>query len=48
MTLDPFRKSLTATGPPSELTHAVAGLWSDAKGDWTRAHESALHAHGVK
>lgn len=32
MTLDGFRQSLTATAPPAELTHALAGLWSDAKG----------------
>jgi hypothetical protein len=41
MTLDDFRKSLTATDAPADLTHALAGLWWDAKGDWTRAHESA-------
>jgi len=48
MTLDDFRQSLTATEPPAALTHALAGLWWDAKGDWKRAHESALHALGVK
>jgi hypothetical protein len=36
MTLDDFRKSLTATEAPAGLTHALAGLWWDAKGDWTR------------
>ena len=41
MTLDDFRQSLTATVLPAELTPALAGLWWDAKGDWTRAHESA-------
>jgi hypothetical protein len=41
MTLDDFRQSLTASDQPTELTHAVAGLWWDAKGDWKRAHESA-------
>ena len=41
MTLDDFRRSLTASNPPSELSPALAGLWWDAKGDWTRAHESA-------
>jgi hypothetical protein len=40
-TLDEFRQSFTATEPPGGLTHALAGLWWDAKGDWTRAHESA-------
>ena len=36
-----FRQSLTAAEPPPGLTLALAGLWWDAKGDWTRAHESA-------
>ncbi|MGB8115368.1 MAG: hypothetical protein WCF22_16420 [Candidatus Sulfotelmatobacter sp.] len=46
MTLDDFRKSLVATEPPAGLTHALAGLWWDAKGDWTRAHESAQQDEG--
>lgn len=48
MTLDDFRASLTATGPPRGLTLALAGLWWDAKGDWTRAHESAQQDEGVE
>src|ERR1700722_11237340 len=32
MTLNDFRQSLTATGPPAGLSHALAGLWWDAKG----------------
>ena len=47
MTLDDFRKSLTAAKPPAELSPALAGLWWDAKGDWTRAHESAQQDEGV-
>lgn len=47
MTLDEFRKSITATQPPAGLTHALAGLWWDAKNDWTRAHESAQVDEGV-
>jgi len=27
----------SATEPPAGLTPAIAGLWWDAKGDWTRA-----------
>jgi hypothetical protein len=46
MTLDDFRKSLTATAPPAGLTVALAGLWWDAKGEWTRAHESAQQDEG--
>ena len=41
LTLDDFHQSLTAPNPPANLTHAQAGLWWDAKGDWIRAHESA-------
>jgi hypothetical protein len=29
-----------------ELSLALAGLWWDAKGDWTRAHESAQQNEG--
>jgi len=46
MTLDDFRQSLTASTPPNNVTHAQAGLWWDAKGDWTRAHESAQQDEG--
>jgi hypothetical protein len=46
MTLDDFRKSLAATDPPTGLTQALTGLWFDAKGDWTRAHESAQQDEG--
>jgi hypothetical protein len=48
MTLDEFHQSLTATEPPAGLTHALAGLWWDAKGDWVRAHESAQQDEGVE
>ena len=41
MTLEQFRQSLIATDPPAGLSHALIGLWWDAKGDWKRAHESA-------
>jgi hypothetical protein len=46
MTLDEFRKSLDQPNPPAGLTHALAGLWWDAKGDWKRAHESAQQDEG--
>jgi hypothetical protein len=41
-----FRKSLAATEPPAGLALALTGLWWDAKGDWTRAHESAQQDEG--
>ena len=46
MTSDDFRESLNASEPPAGLTHALAGLWWDAKGDWARAHESAQQDEG--
>ena len=46
MTVDDFRQSLTAANPPAELSLALVGLWWDAKGDWTRAHESAQQDDG--
>ena len=48
MTLHEFRESLTATEPPVGLTHALAGLWWDGKGNWERAHESAQQDEGVE
>jgi hypothetical protein len=47
MTLDDFRKSLAGAKPPAKLTQALAGLWWDAKGDWTQAHESAQQDEGT-
>jgi hypothetical protein len=44
MTLQQFRDSLRNEEPPSDV--ALAGLWWDAKGDWTRAHESAQQDEG--
>jgi hypothetical protein len=35
-----FEKTLSPRPePPAGLTHAFAGLWWDAKGDWTRAQQ---------
>ena len=48
MTVDEFRQSLTATEPPTGLTHVLTGLWWDAKGDWKRAHESAQQDEGTE
>ncbi len=46
MNLDEFRKSLAESAPPAGLTHALSGLWWDAKGDWKRAHDSAQQDEG--
>ena len=47
MTLEEFRKSLNGERPPEDLTLALAALWWDAKGDWTKAHESAQQDEGL-
>lgn len=41
MTLEQFRQSVRENAPARDLNAALAGLWWDAKGDWTKAHESA-------
>ncbi len=46
MTLDAFRASLAHPSPPAGLSLALQGLWWDAKGDWTKAHESAQQDEG--
>jgi hypothetical protein len=47
MTSEEFRISLSSDQPPKNLALALAGLWWDAKGDWTKAHESAQQDEGV-
>jgi hypothetical protein len=46
MTLEEFRKSLNGERPSEELTLPLKALWWDAKGDWTKAHESAQQDEG--
>jgi hypothetical protein len=41
MNIDGFRNSLQQVSPPAKITGALAGLWWDAKENWTKAHESA-------
>jgi len=48
MTLDQFRDSLKGDNPPEGLDFALAALWWDAKGDWTKAHESAQQDEGPR
>ena len=46
MNIEIFRNSLNLTQPPDGLGRALAALWWDAKGDWTKAHESAQQDEG--
>jgi hypothetical protein len=48
MTVDEFQAALKATEAPNELTPALAGLWWDGKGDWTRAHSFAQEDEGAE
>ncbi len=41
-----FHASLRQDAPPQELSLALTALWCDAKGDWTKAHESAQQDEG--
>src|SRR5262249_42041771 len=36
-----FNASLAQEKPPRGISAALAGLWWDAKGNWTEAHEAA-------
>jgi hypothetical protein len=42
-----FHESLSSEAVPRGLSPALAGFWWDAKGDWTRAHESAQQDEGT-
>ena len=41
MNIDAFRASLDGAEPPAGIPQALAGLWWDARGDWTKAHQCA-------
>ena len=41
MTFEEFRDSLQEDEPSAGLSLALTGLWWEAKGDWSKAHESA-------
>lgn len=48
MNLSEFQNSLQSEEPPSGLSLALNGLWWDAKGDWTKAHEAAQNDEGAE
>lgn len=41
MVFEEFRSTLSADGPPADISPLLAALWWDAKGDWAKAHEIA-------
>jgi hypothetical protein len=41
MTLEEFKRTLTAPTPPEGISLALRALWQDARGDWDAAHETA-------
>jgi hypothetical protein len=47
MNMEEFRGSLTGDRPPEVLSLPLTALWWDAKGDWTKAHESAQQEEGT-
>jgi len=46
MEIAEFRESLNADGPPPGLSPALEALWWDAKGNWSKAHDSAQRDEG--
>src|ERR1017187_3757498 len=46
MEIAEFSDSLKSVIPPEGSSPALEGLWWDAKGDWTKAHESAQRDEG--
>lgn len=48
MTLDDFRKTLTAASPPAAMASVLVALWHDARGDWDKAHEVAQDVRDPK
>ena len=41
MTLAEFEATLSGAQPPAGLSAALAALWHDRRGNWTKAHETA-------
>jgi hypothetical protein len=44
MTLAEFRASLSTPRPPRGLGPPLAALWHAGRGDWDRAHRTAMNA----
>lgn len=43
MTLEEFKASLSADGPPAELAPPLVALWTEARGDWQAGDWDAAH-----
>ena len=41
MTIDDFKKTLSASEPPRGINPLLQALWYDAKGDWSASHNIA-------
>lgn len=46
MTLDDFRRSLSAPQPPAGMSPALVALWHQGRSNWQSAHESAQSDDG--
>ncbi|HEV2549489.1 MAG TPA: hypothetical protein VGU20_19380 [Stellaceae bacterium] len=42
-----FKASLAQQRPPRGISAALTGLWWEAKGNWTEAHEAAQRQEGT-
>ena len=41
MTLEDFKRTLSAPTPPEGISPSLRALWQDGRGDWDAAHETA-------
>jgi hypothetical protein len=46
LTLDDFKRTLSAGSPPENISPALRALWHDAQGNWELAHDTAQSADG--
>ena len=46
MTLAEFKRSISKSSPPADLSAALAGLWWAGKDDWDKAHKTVMDEGG--
>jgi hypothetical protein len=46
MTLAEFKRSISKSSPPAELSVALTGLWWAGKNDWDQAHKIVMDEGG--